>query len=38
VERTQAWLAASSRHHVVTLGDPAYPPLLLATADPPVLL
>jgi DNA processing protein len=38
VERTQAWLAASPRHHVVTLGDPAYPPLLLATADPPVLL
>jgi DNA processing protein len=38
VGRTQAWLAASPRHHVVTLGDPAYPPLLLATADPPVLL
>jgi DNA processing protein len=30
VERTQAWLAASPRHHVVTLGDPAYPPLLQA--------
>jgi DNA processing protein len=38
VERTQAWLAASPWHHVLTLGDPAYPPLLLATADPPVLL
>lgn len=38
VERTLAWLQADARHHVVTLGDPAYPPLLLATADPPVLL
>lgn len=37
VERTLGWLAASPRHHVVTLGDPGYPPLLLATADPPVL-
>jgi DNA processing protein len=38
VERTQAWLADSPRHHVLTLGDPAYPPLLLATDDPPLLL
>ena len=32
------WLLAGPDRHVLTLGDPAYPPLLLQTADPPVLL
>ena len=37
---TVAWLeeAAPETRSVVTLGDPAYPALLLETADPPVLL
>ncbi|MBZ8141888.1 DNA-protecting protein DprA [Rubrivivax gelatinosus] len=34
----RAWLAGGDDHHVLTLGDPAYPPLLLQTADPPLLL
>ncbi|MGC4079238.1 MAG: DNA-processing protein DprA [Rubrivivax sp.] len=33
----RAWLAADDRH-VVTLSDAMYPPLLLQTADPPLLL
>jgi DNA processing protein len=33
-----SWLAASSDHHVLALGDAAYPSLLLQTADPPLLL
>jgi DNA processing protein len=33
-----AWRAASPRHHVLALGDAAWPPLLLQTADPPLLL
>ncbi len=38
-DTTQAWLAADPvRRHVLTLGDPAYPPALLETADPPLLL
>jgi DNA processing protein len=32
------WLEGGPRRHVVTLGDAAYPPLLLQTADPPLLL
>ena len=37
--RTQAWLdAADERHAILALGDPAYPELLLQTADPPLLL
>ncbi len=36
-ERTLAWLAAPDRA-VLTLGDPAYPALLLETDDPPLLL
>lgn len=32
------WLHGGSDRHVVTLGDPRYPPLLLQTADPPLLL
>ncbi len=35
---TEAWLAADPTHHVLTLGDTAYPALLLETADPPLLL
>lgn len=35
---TQAWLDADPTHHVITLADPAYPALLLETADPPLLL
>ena len=34
----QAWLAGGGDRSVLTLGDPAYPPLLLQTADPPLLL
>ena len=32
------WWRSGADRHVVTLGDPAYPPLLLQTADPPLLL
>ena len=35
---TLAWLDADPSHHVLTLGDSAYPALLLETADPPLLL
>jgi DNA processing protein len=35
---TIAWLDADPTHHVLTLGDNAYPSLLLETADPPLLL
>jgi len=38
LDTTLAWLAADEHHQVVTLGDPAYPPSLLETADPPLLL
>ena len=38
IERTTQWLSASPQHHVVTLGDPAYPPALLEMADPPLML
>ena len=34
----QLWRAGSIDRHVIALGDPLYPPLLLATADPPLLL
>lgn len=33
-----AWLAGGDTRSVVTVGDPAYPALLLQTADPPLLL
>ena len=37
--RTLDWLAeAPDRRHLLPLGHPDYPPLLLNTADPPVLL
>jgi DNA processing protein len=35
---TRQWLAAGPDRHVVVLGDAAYPPPLLETADPPLLL
>jgi DNA processing protein len=41
LQRTLDWLAApdaDAPRSIVTLGDPAYPPLLLASADPPLLL
>ncbi|RKP58604.1 DNA-processing protein DprA [Pararobbsia silviterrae] len=37
VDRVSAWLA-ETRHHLVVLGDPAYPPALLESPDPPPLL
>ncbi|MDR3003891.1 MAG: DNA-processing protein DprA [Acidovorax sp.] len=39
--RTQAWLQARDQgiaHALVTLGDPRYPPALLQTEDPPLML
>jgi len=40
IDTTLAWLRASEAgaRHIITLGDPLYPPLLLETADPPLLL
>lgn len=41
LERTLAWLAdpaALAARAVIALGDPCYPPRLLDTADPPLLL
>jgi DNA processing protein len=38
LQAAQAWLAGSADRQVLTLGDPAYPPRLLQTADPPLLL
>ena len=44
IERTWAWLQAGddgeggAPRHVVVLGDPAYPPALYETVDPPLLL
>lgn len=41
LETTWSWLQGADeagRRRVVTLGDPAYPPSLLATEDPPLLL
>ncbi|MCW5669875.1 MAG: DNA-processing protein DprA [Hydrogenophaga sp.] len=38
VDRTLAWLAEAPDRHILTLGDPLYPPDLLQMADPPVLL
>jgi DNA processing protein len=37
IDRTLDWAAKDGRH-IVTLADPAYPPALLGTADPPLLL
>jgi DNA processing protein len=38
LERLQTWLAASERHHLLSLGDERFPPELLQMADPPLLL
>jgi DNA processing protein len=39
LQRHLAWCAAApAHHHILTLGDPAWPLELLATADPPLLL
>ena len=38
VDDAERWLAGGPNRHVVTLGDAEYPPLLLETADPPLLL
>jgi DNA processing protein len=35
---TRAWLAAEPNRHIVVLGDAAYPPQLLESPDPPLLL
>ncbi len=32
------WLQSSADHHVLKLGDAGYPPQLLQTADPPLML
>ncbi len=37
-ERTRRWLAQDSRHHLITLGDAAYPAGLLNSPDPPLVL
>ncbi len=36
--RTEDWLAASPRHHLLTPDDPAYPELLRRIPDPPMTL
>jgi DNA processing protein len=38
VDAAQRWLAESAGRSLVTLADAAYPPLLLQTPDPPLLL
>ncbi|MEY4748546.1 MAG: DNA-protecting protein DprA [Pseudomonadota bacterium] len=38
IRRTLDWLATSAEHHVLVLGDPAYPVTLLESPDPPLLL
>lgn len=38
VDRTLTWLVGSASRSVLVLGDADYPPALLATADPPLLL
>ena len=38
LETAAGWLAGAADRRVLTLADPAYPPLLLQTADPPLLL
>ncbi len=35
---TSAWLTSSDDRHILTLGDPRFPPELLQMADPPLLL
>ncbi|MDR7095270.1 DNA-processing protein DprA [Hydrogenophaga laconesensis] len=38
LDRLLAWLEGGTDRHVLTLGDPLYPPELLQMADPPVML
>jgi DNA processing protein len=38
LDAAQHWLAGSADRHALTLGHPAWPPMLLQTADPPLLL
>lgn len=38
IERAQAWLEADPRRSLLALGDADYPPLLLESPDPPLLL
>ncbi len=38
IDRTWAWLQGGARRDVLVLGDADYPPALLQTADPPLLL
>ncbi len=38
IAATEHWLASSPRHELISLADTTYPPLLLATPDPPPLL
>lgn len=38
LQRTHAWLAADPTRRLLTLGDDDYPPALLHSADPPLLL
>jgi len=38
VDATLAWQQAGGRRDLITLGDPLYPPSLLETPDPPLLL
>lgn len=38
VERSRLWLDGDTTHDVMLLGDADYPPALLATADPPLML
>ncbi len=37
-QAAQAWRRAGEDRHVLVLGDPRFPPALLETADPPLLL
>jgi DNA processing protein len=38
IDATEHWLAASPQHALISLADAEYPPLLLATPDPPPVL
>ncbi|MDQ2779709.1 MAG: DNA-processing protein DprA, partial [Pseudomonadota bacterium] len=38
LQAAQTWLAGGPDRHVLTIDDPAYPPQLLQSPDPPLLL
>lgn len=38
LDQLDAWLAGADDRHLLPIGDPHYPPELLQTADPPLLL